>query len=296
MKNTSDTEKIIRKYYENLWSKPSQIMEREKNPLLGFHYGLYTDGIKNWKDAAINMNNFVGQYFDFKKNRENKILDAGCGIGSTALYLAIKHPSTKFYGISIAPTEIKYAKKIQIQRRINNCEFVLGNFIETNFPDNFFDGVYALESFCYAEDKIKFLKEMGRILKSGGKLVILDGFKQKEIHSSFMNKLYNSFLSRREIRYLLSLDELNSNLENEEFKDIIIKNLSKENGFVFNFIQLNYPLIVIKYLSDQLKKIILRKNYKTRKDMDYVWGALVPELILGINKIIGYYAISTIKK
>jgi len=68
------------------------------------------------------------------------------------------------------------------------------------------------------------------------------------------------------------------------------------NGIIYNFLQLHYPIIIIKYVLDQYKKIIFGKKYQSKKNMDYIWGALVPELILGMNKKIGYYAISSVKK
>lgn len=296
MKKILNSEKKIRDHYEYIWSPPFKIKNREENPLLGFHYGLYTEGIKNWKDAALNMNKYIGQFFKLNKLSNRNILDAGCGIGSTAIYLAIKYPSTKFYGISIAPSEIRYAKHIQKQLQIKNIDFIQGSYIETNYSNEFFDGIYALESFSYASDKMKFISEMKRILKSKGNLVIIDGFRREKLLSPFMNKVYNSFLRRRALSNLISLNELQSYLINEGFTDIRLINLATSNGIIYNFLQLHYPIIIIKYVLDQYKKIIFGKKYQSKKNMDYIWGALVPELILGMNKKIGYYAISSVKK
>ena len=55
MGKTTSVEKEVRDYHENIWSPPIQLEGRDENPLLGFHYGFYEKGIKNWKEATINM-------------------------------------------------------------------------------------------------------------------------------------------------------------------------------------------------------------------------------------------------
>jgi len=44
------------------------------------------------------------------------------------------------------------------------------------FADGTFDVVWALESICYAPDKRDFVREASRLLRSGGRLVVADGF------------------------------------------------------------------------------------------------------------------------
>ena len=50
------------------------------------------------------------------------------------------------------------------------------DFSNTEFPDNCFDVVWALESSCYAGDKLALLAEAKRLLKGNGRLVVADGF------------------------------------------------------------------------------------------------------------------------
>ena len=186
-------ERKIREYYDNIWSPPILIRDRVDNPLLGFHYGFYEKGIKNREEAAINMNDYVGRLLNLD-NRKGRIIDLGCGIGSTIIYLAMKYPNIKFFGITLATSEINFAEKLQREKQVKNAEFILGNFVKTNFSDEYFDGVYALESFCYALNKKYLCNEMKRILKSGGKLVIIDGFFKDNSLTSFMQIFYKSLL------------------------------------------------------------------------------------------------------
>jgi ubiquinone/menaquinone biosynthesis C-methylase UbiE len=293
--NKTDIESKIRNYYDYIWRLPIKVNIRLENPFLGFHYGLYEKGIKNWADAAINMNDYVGRLFDFKSLKKGNILDAGCGIGSTLFYLGLKNPNIKFTGITLAPSEVIFANKIKKEKCIENTEFYLGNYINTQFSNEFFDGIFALESFCYAQDKKKFVKEMKRILKPGKKMIIIDGFLTGKSLNSYMEKVYNSLLRRREIPNLISITDFRTFLENEDFYDIRVIDLTRYNKLLNNFFQLDFFTIFIRYFLSQFKEIIIGKSFG-KKDINYGLGALVPEFFLGINKNISYSAVISAKK
>lgn len=296
MEKITAAEKNVRDYYEKIWSQSSRVRDRDKNPFLGFHYGLYEKGIKDWKEAAVNMNDFVGRLLKLDCNKHMNILDAGCGIGSTSVYLAMKYPNVKFTGITLAPSEIKYAKKLQKEKKIKNTEFILGGYINSNFPDNSFDGVFAIESFCYTENGKEFVKEIKRILKSHGKLIIIDGFQINKSLGSFMQNVYTSFLNRRALTNLILLNEFILNLENEGFENISVLDLSKNKGIIYNFLQFDFLVFIFKFFSLQFNRLIRGKKYRPKEDIDYIFSAQVPEFLLGLSKKIRYYAVTAIKK
>jgi len=47
-------------------------------------------------------------------------------------------------------------------------QLVQADFMKLPFPDNHFDGVFAIESTCHAPDRIGVYKEILRVLKPGG--------------------------------------------------------------------------------------------------------------------------------
>jgi ubiquinone/menaquinone biosynthesis C-methylase UbiE len=296
MQKITTAEKNVSDYYEKIWSQPYKVKDRDKNPFLGFHYGLYEKGIKDWREAAINMNDFVGRLLKLDSNKSMRILDAGCGIGSTSIYLAMKYPNVKFTGITLAPSEIKFAKNLQKEKKVKNTDFFLGSYINNNFPKDCFDGVYAIESFCYTDKRKEFVKEMKRILKSNGKLIIVDGFQIDEKLGSFMYKVYQSFCSRRAVPGLMLLNDLIKNLENEGFKDIDIIDLLKNKSIVYNFLQFDFIKFIYKFFSLQFIRLFRGKKYRPKEDIDYIISALVPELLLGLGKKAGYYAITAVKE
>ena len=100
------------------------------------------------------------------------ILDVGCGIGGSTLYLAQKLAATAT-GITLSPVQAARAKEraqeADLDSRVN---FQVADALEMPFEDNSFDLVWSLESGEHMPDKEKFLKECHRVLKPEGILIM----------------------------------------------------------------------------------------------------------------------------
>lgn len=100
------------------------------------------------------------------------ILDVGCGTGILLRQLLQLDRSLNLYGIDIAPGMIKMAqmklgKSVKIQR---------GSANNLPYNGNSFDYVTCATSFHHYARPDNSLREMFRVLKSDGKLVVLDPF------------------------------------------------------------------------------------------------------------------------
>ena len=58
---------------------------------------------------------------------EPEVCDLGTGSGAIALAIASESPKAKVKGIDISPDALKYAKRNQLENKINNAEFINGN-------------------------------------------------------------------------------------------------------------------------------------------------------------------------
>ncbi len=100
------------------------------------------------------------------------ILDVGCGIGGSSLYLAEKFGS-KVTGITLSPVQANRAtERARIAGLSANTDFRVANALEMPFADDSFDLVWSLESGEHMPDKATFLQECYRVLKPGGKLIL----------------------------------------------------------------------------------------------------------------------------
>lgn len=129
------------------------------------------DFIQAKYDFVDEMMKFGG--IDAEVGKEVKVLDVGCGVGGTSRYLAKNiGPKAKVTGITLSPNQVKRAKELAKEQNVPNADFCVMNALEMEFPDNSFDIVWACESGEHMPDKKKYIDEMMRVLKPGGKFVM----------------------------------------------------------------------------------------------------------------------------
>jgi ubiquinone/menaquinone biosynthesis C-methylase UbiE len=286
-------EKLIGDFY-NQWSE--QISKNDFiKKTLAHHYGYHTKGIRTLKDALINMNEYVAELLQLENKKDIKILDAGCGIGGTSIYFSKKYPDVSFMGITIASHQVKLAKKFAEAQNISNAKFIYGNYLNTEFKNNTFDGIFALESSQYATNHKAFLDEMYRILKPGGRFVVVDGFRTPRPLNPIMKKIYQRFCYDFGYVNLAIISEYKRYLEEKGFTEIFIKDISKN-------VQLSVFLIGVVTLPDFSFKIFKKKIFplidnNQNNDFSYQFhGNTIWAGICGLCKVIRYYGIYSVKK
>jgi tocopherol O-methyltransferase len=140
----------------------------------GVHYGLWDAKTRNFREALLNTNRFLARVADIAAGE--RVLDAGCGVGGSALWLAA-NIGARVTGITISRKQLAAAEAARRKAAAaDRVDFRLADFTRTDFPDSCFDVVWAIESVCHARDKSDFLREAHRVLKPGGRLVLADGF------------------------------------------------------------------------------------------------------------------------
>lgn len=106
-----------------------------------------------------------------------RLLDAGCGAGSCALWLARRY-DVQVLGITLAPVQALAATNAAARAGLAaKARFACLDFARTGLPAGSFDIVWAVESICHAPDLAAFLHEARRLLRPGGRLVIADRFR-----------------------------------------------------------------------------------------------------------------------
>jgi ubiquinone/menaquinone biosynthesis C-methylase UbiE len=105
---------------------------------------------------------------------QERILDMCCGTGRTTFSIAGKAPpDCKIVGMDLSSGQIRVAER---KRRFANVEFMQGDVGYTTFQDGFFDKVFiafALHE-MWRDARLRVLSEARRILKSGGRVIILE--------------------------------------------------------------------------------------------------------------------------
>lgn len=101
-----------------------------------------------------------------------EILDVGCGIGGSSLYLAQKF-NARVQGVTLSPEQAKRGTERATEAHFGDrVQLQVANALNLPFADNRFDLVWSLESAEHFPDKAKFVQEAHRVLKPGGKLLM----------------------------------------------------------------------------------------------------------------------------
>lgn len=143
---------------------------------MGLHYGIWDSTTKSLSEAIVNTNAQLAMLGQISK--QDNILDAGCGVGGSAIFLAEKY-GCQVKGITLSDRQVKTATGFSKKREVDHlATFELMDYTHTHFPDNHFDTVWAIESMQTASNKTLFFKEIQRVLKPGGRLLFADVFKK----------------------------------------------------------------------------------------------------------------------
>ena len=103
-------------------------------------------------------------------------LDAGCGIGSHTLLLAeAVAPAGHVTGLDLSPEFLVHAReRAKTSSLWNHVSFQEGNVNRLPFDDDTFDWVWSSDCVGYpVGESLPLLKELARVVKSGGSVAIL---------------------------------------------------------------------------------------------------------------------------
>jgi len=149
----------ISPFYRDLWG-------------VHIHHGYWITGAETKEEAQEQL---IEQLICRAKiHKGARILDVGCGLGGTAIYL-YKSLSAHVMGITISPVQIEIGTELA-NRCGANVRLLLMD-AETLEMDDQFDFAWSVEAVSHLSRKRDCFLAMARLLKSGGKLVIADWFK-----------------------------------------------------------------------------------------------------------------------
>ncbi len=215
--------KIITDYYDYTLPFYRFFYHKKSNAV---HYGFWDNSVKNHQEALLNVNKFLAETVGIKSS--DIVLDAGCGIGGSAIWLA-KNYNVHVVGITISEKQIEEAKNLAVKNGVEaSTNFYKKDYLNSDFEDGSFSVVWAIESVCHADDKKDFLKEAFRLLKNGGRLIIDDGFLLRKTKNKSEEKDLDAFLEGMALSNLAFESEFKKSLEDVGFKNIKIYDKAKE--------------------------------------------------------------------
>ena len=158
---------VVRYYHECDYHYRLVAGDEESRPM---HYGYYDDRARDHKRAVVRANEVLAARVGL--SAADRLLDAGCGNGTSALWAARTH-GAHVHGITLVDFQAERATRLATERGLaQQARFDVGDYARTGLQDDAYDVVWMQESLAHAPDQGAVLAEMARLLAPGGRIVV----------------------------------------------------------------------------------------------------------------------------
>ena len=165
-------------------------------PRVHFHTGIIdpkiinkpTSSVEDIKEQLVRSQErllqVANRFWDAKQNLTGDILDVGCGLGGTSIYIAQEY-GVNVYALTNVPGHIpligKFSKQAEVDDRVTP---ILGD--ACSIPgEKVYDAALAIESSCYL-DRSAWFQHLDKRIRKGGCVFIVDCFtRNAETRESF---------------------------------------------------------------------------------------------------------------
>ncbi len=182
------------------------------------HFGLWGPDTETIDESFLNSIHMIGGGCGLGPGK--RVLDAGCGLGGSAVALA-REFGAHVTGLTNCEPHVVVGTDIADRQGVGHLvDFRHGDFMDMPFPDESFDVVLNHESFCYVPDALAYLEGVHRILRPGGCWRMADGLRTGKPMNEAQTAQYNYTLRAWAMPERYSLNGLRSALSQAGFDDI----------------------------------------------------------------------------
>ncbi len=197
------------------------------------HLGFYRWGMDPLDREAMleQMNVEVAMRLDLEPNSASTFIDLGCGMGSIARSVARYYPRSLIKGFTLAPSQVRRASELNKEEKLaDRIEILRSDYVSLPIASRSADGAWAVESACYAEgaDKQDLIREMARVLKTGGRFVVADCFikcPESELNP-VVRRFYRIACDGWALDEMPAIDGFVGALARNGFRDIVVEDIS----------------------------------------------------------------------
>lgn len=171
LKDQAQAEAVIR-YYKASHKSFVRVWAGKYDQSL--HFGYYDAQHSTHAAAMLRMNEVIADLAAI--GPDDVVIDAGCGFGGSTVWLAEKRAKHVF-GINIVPHQIEIAEALARDRNVaDRTDFLRCDYADIPLEPRSANIFWAIESMVHATDRAAVLAEAYRLLRPGGRMVIVEYF------------------------------------------------------------------------------------------------------------------------
>lgn len=125
---------------------------------------------RRWRRYIASTTGFLAAWL--KLEGSETVLDIACGTGALEALLVGPHPHQKIEGVDLSEGMLEQARRRLA--RFPNVAFQKADVAELPFKEPLFDVVVCANAFHFFENPLRALREIRRVLKPGGRVVLMD--------------------------------------------------------------------------------------------------------------------------
>jgi cyclopropane fatty-acyl-phospholipid synthase-like methyltransferase len=219
------TQREIIEYYDECETHYRWLWNLESS--LAMHAGFWDATTKTLAEALERENHVLAETAKIKSS--DHVLDAGCGVGGSSIYLA-KNYGCHVTGITLSAKQVETATEIAKQRITQGPlpKFLVRDYTQTELPSESFDVIWGIESICHAEKKEDFLREAHRLLRKNGRIVIADAFLTKHHYIKKEQEMMDNWLRGWGVDSLEREVDFAEHLQNVGFSKIHFSDMTQQ--------------------------------------------------------------------
>ncbi|MBS3121344.1 class I SAM-dependent methyltransferase [Candidatus Woesearchaeota archaeon] len=204
----------------------------KSNNLNANHPSYYRKGFDTWIPSFYDLFVSIALFGNQDKIREmfvnklkeqgkrpKKILDMATGTGDVAIKLKKAFPEADVTGIDLSTEMLAFAKK-KADKNLLDISFIQQNIETTTFNEGYFDAVTISLGLheIPEENRLNTIKEAYRILKKGGKFIIMDFNKPTNWLSRLLQNLHFILFEPKYAKSILT-EDLIGELKTQGFRE-----------------------------------------------------------------------------
>ncbi len=171
------TRDSVRTYYDQNTRLFLAFGKRNEKKAQNIHRSLWVEGVQTLEDALNVSNANILKEIESIAPEHARFADLGCGVGASLFYIypRLQEPKSAL-GLTLSPVQAKLAhgtaKQLELESQILFAE---GDFTSAPLAGEL-DSVYSVEAVCHAVEPEKYFREASRLLRSGGRLILVDDY------------------------------------------------------------------------------------------------------------------------